>query len=151
WEAASSGSTDVQLTGDFPEPEAPLIDAADRNPAATGCHRYLHRSGPLPYVIRRASRHADRLRSTCCLQAEKLLRIAVRDALPVRGADGNVVEKFARFRHRSVRMVDREHDPRDADLQQQIEKRCREIETRKGLVDIFPEIRAKRASKLGQF
>jgi len=52
------------------------------------------------------------------LQLEKLLRIAVRDALPVRGADGNVVEKFARFRHRSVRMVGREHDPRDSDLQQ---------------------------------
>ena len=52
------------------------------------------------------------------LQLEKLLRIAVRDALSVCDAHGNVVKKRARFRHRSVRMVNREHDPLDADLQQ---------------------------------
>jgi hypothetical protein len=46
-------------------------------------------------------------------------------------------------------MVGREHDPLHADLQQQVEKRCREIEARKGVVDIFLEISGKRASKLG--
>src|ERR1700730_9499582 len=41
---------------------------------------------------------------------------------PPKGADGNVVQKRARFRHRSVRMIGREHDPLEADLHQRCKR-----------------------------
>jgi hypothetical protein len=67
-----------------------------------------------------AKRRSVKREANLRLQVEKPLRVAVRNALSIRGADGNVVQKRARFRHRSVRMVGREHDPLDADLQQPI-------------------------------
>ena len=48
---------------------------------------------PVDAVKRRSVQREANLR----LQVEKPLRVAVRDALPIRGADGNVVQKRARL------------------------------------------------------
>src|SRR5262245_32451462 len=69
------------------------------------------------------------------LQPEQPLLVTMGDPLPVRRADRKVLQKRARLRHRSVRMIDREHDPLDADLEQQVVKRRREIEAAEGVVD----------------
>src|SRR5919109_5648204 len=66
------------------------------------------------------------------LQAQQRLRVAVRDALPIGVADRKLLQECARLRHRAIRMIDREYDPSDADLEQQVEERRRIIEAAEG-------------------
>jgi len=84
------------------------------------------------------------------LQPEQLLRIAVRDALLVRGTDRDLLQEGAGLHHRAVGVVDREHDALGADFEQQAEERRREIEAAEGVVHVLPQVIAERALQLGQ-
>src|SRR5208282_1267537 len=78
------------------------------------------------------------------LQPKKPFRIAVRDALLVRGTDWKLIQESARLRHGLKRMVGREHDPLDADFKQQVEDDRCEIEAAEGVVNIVSKIGADR-------
>ena len=92
---------------------------------------------------------------TFALQTQQLVRVAVRDALPVRLADREVLQERTRLRHRPIRMVNREHDPFNADLKQQVEERRCKIEAAEGVVNVLAQIGAEGRSSfvtsLGRF
>jgi hypothetical protein len=51
------------------------------------------------------------------LELEQLLRIAVRDAFAVTGADRDLIEEGAGGFHGVIRVIRREHDAVDTDLE----------------------------------
>src|SRR5690348_12101682 len=71
------------------------------------------------------------------VEAEQPFRIAVRDAFPVSRRKRQTFEKRAPFRHRPIRIVDREDDPPDTNLEQQILERCRKVESAERVMNVL--------------
>src|SRR5262249_35788290 len=82
------------------------------------------------------------------LQAQECLCVAVRDPFAVTLADRKLLQECPRLSHRSVGVINREHDPRDADLEQQVEERCCEIEAAESIVHVLTQIGAKGTREL---
>jgi hypothetical protein len=75
-------------------------------------------------------------------ECQQLLRVAVRDALTVGGANRNGLQKRRRLGHRSIRMIGGKHDPVHPDLQQQLQKRWGPIESAERVMDVAAKVLA---------
>src|SRR5215510_3248879 len=82
------------------------------------------------------------------LQTQECLCVAVRDPFPITLADRKLLQECTRLSHRSVRVINREHDSRNADLEQQIEERRCKIEAAEGVVHVLTQIGTKGTREL---
>src|SRR5262245_38872037 len=86
--------------------------------------------------------------SKSALQTQERLCVAVRDPFPITLADRKLLQECTRLSHRSVRVINREHDSRNADLEQQIEERRCKIEAAEGVVHVLTQIGTKGTREL---